>query len=177
MAMTFPRLAVFGGAIGALAVMTVLSAALGYALPTFLPKMYTHYASAVRKKKNQADGYIPIYVIFFFFCHPCLVVKPFPPDIPVIHGYFYTVYADERADREIPIVTYITFVSCHSPHESLVVFFLSGGLATRLDFFSRLFFMAHDQSYPLPPPIISFSRIVIITLYIYIYTCNLFFDV
>lgn len=46
MAMTFPRLAVFGGAIGALAVMTVLSAALGYALPTFLPKMYTHYASA-----------------------------------------------------------------------------------------------------------------------------------
>lgn len=48
MAMTFPRLAVFGGAIGALAVMTVLSAALGYALPSFLPKTYTHYASAVR---------------------------------------------------------------------------------------------------------------------------------
>lgn len=48
MAMTFSRLAVFGGAVGALAVMTVLSAALGFALPAFLPKTYTHYASAVR---------------------------------------------------------------------------------------------------------------------------------
>lgn len=48
MAMTFSRLAVFGGAIAALAVMTVLSAVVGFALPTLLPKAYTHYASAVR---------------------------------------------------------------------------------------------------------------------------------
>ena len=41
-------MAVFGGAVGALAVMTVLSAALGFALPSILPKTYTHYASAVR---------------------------------------------------------------------------------------------------------------------------------
>ncbi|CAM9365382.1 unnamed protein product, partial [Hapterophycus canaliculatus] len=47
MAMSYSRLAVFGGAIGALAVMTVLSAALGFALPSFLPKTYTHYASAL----------------------------------------------------------------------------------------------------------------------------------
>ncbi|CAM9338023.1 unnamed protein product [Ectocarpus sp. 6 AP-2014] len=47
MAMSHPRLAVFGGAVGALAVMTVLSAALGYALPAILPKTYTHYASAL----------------------------------------------------------------------------------------------------------------------------------
>ncbi|CAM9627917.1 unnamed protein product, partial [Ectocarpus sp. 12 AP-2014] len=47
MAMSHPRLAVFGGAIGALAVMTVLSAALGYALPAVLPRTYTHYASAL----------------------------------------------------------------------------------------------------------------------------------
>lgn len=50
MAMSYPRLVVFGGAVGALAVMTVLSAALGYALPTFLPKRYTHYASAVSRR-------------------------------------------------------------------------------------------------------------------------------
>lgn len=48
MAMSHPRMAVFGGAISALAVMTVLSAALGRALPAFLPPRYTHFASAVR---------------------------------------------------------------------------------------------------------------------------------
>ena len=48
MAMNYARLAVFGGAVGALAVMTVLSAALGFALPTLLPPSYTHFASAVR---------------------------------------------------------------------------------------------------------------------------------
>ncbi|CAN0041714.1 unnamed protein product, partial [Discosporangium mesarthrocarpum] len=45
MAMTHPRIVVFCGAIGALAVMTVLSALLGFALPSILPKTYTHYAS------------------------------------------------------------------------------------------------------------------------------------
>ena len=35
------------GAIGALSVMTVLSAALGFALPNLLPRQYTHYASAL----------------------------------------------------------------------------------------------------------------------------------
>lgn len=35
----------FGGAIGALALMTALSAAIGWALPAILPKAYTHYAA------------------------------------------------------------------------------------------------------------------------------------
>ena len=35
----------FAGAIGALAVMTVLSAAIGFALPNLLPREYTHYAA------------------------------------------------------------------------------------------------------------------------------------
>lgn len=48
LAMTHPRMVVFGGAVGALAVMTALSAAFGYMLPSVLPKTYTHYASAVR---------------------------------------------------------------------------------------------------------------------------------
>ena len=43
----FPRAQVFFSATAALAVMTVLSAALGFALPTFLPKTYTHYAATV----------------------------------------------------------------------------------------------------------------------------------
>eukprot|EP00197_Chlamydomonas_leiostraca_P009085 CAMPEP_0202873186 /NCGR_PEP_ID=MMETSP1391-20130828/22772_1 /ASSEMBLY_ACC=CAM_ASM_000867 /TAXON_ID=1034604 /ORGANISM="Chlamydomonas leiostraca, Strain SAG 11-49" /LENGTH=244 /DNA_ID=CAMNT_0049554367 /DNA_START=9 /DNA_END=743 /DNA_ORIENTATION=- len=45
MAMRNPRMTVFGGAIGALAVMTVLSAALGWAAPNLIPKVYTHYAA------------------------------------------------------------------------------------------------------------------------------------
>lgn len=45
MAMRNPRLTVFAGAIGALAAMTVLSAALGWAAPRLIPKTYTHYAS------------------------------------------------------------------------------------------------------------------------------------
>lgn len=58
MAMSYPRLAVFGGAVGALAVMTVLSAALGFALPAFLPKTYTHYASAVCKKTTKMSSIV-----------------------------------------------------------------------------------------------------------------------
>jgi putative Ca2+/H+ antiporter (TMEM165/GDT1 family) len=46
MAMRHPRSLVFGGAVGALAVMTALSAALGFVLPNLLPRRYTHYASA-----------------------------------------------------------------------------------------------------------------------------------
>ncbi|KIY94162.1 hypothetical protein MNEG_13798 [Monoraphidium neglectum] len=45
MAMRHPRLTVFGGAIGALAVMTVLAVALGWAAPALIPKVYTHYAA------------------------------------------------------------------------------------------------------------------------------------
>lgn len=48
LAMSYPRLVVFGGAVGALAVMTALSAGFGFLLPSLLPKTYTHYASAVR---------------------------------------------------------------------------------------------------------------------------------
>jgi putative Ca2+/H+ antiporter (TMEM165/GDT1 family) len=45
MAMRHNRWTVFGGAIGALAVMTVLSAAMGFALPNLMPRTYTHLAS------------------------------------------------------------------------------------------------------------------------------------
>jgi putative Ca2+/H+ antiporter (TMEM165/GDT1 family) len=45
LAMKNSRLVVFAGAIAALIIMTILSAALGFALPNLLPKLYTHYAS------------------------------------------------------------------------------------------------------------------------------------
>jgi len=45
--MRHPRLVVYTGALGALVVMTVLSAVIGYALPLLLPKVYTHYASII----------------------------------------------------------------------------------------------------------------------------------
>ncbi|KAG2431852.1 hypothetical protein HXX76_009345 [Chlamydomonas incerta] len=45
MAMRNPRMTVFAGAMGALAVMTVLSAALGWAAPNLISKTYTHYAA------------------------------------------------------------------------------------------------------------------------------------
>jgi len=44
LAMRHSRVVVFLGAISALAVMTVLSAAMGYAAPALLPKTMTHYA-------------------------------------------------------------------------------------------------------------------------------------
>jgi len=47
LAMRHNQLVVFTGAIGALAVMTVLSAAMGYAAPALLPKTWTHYAGVV----------------------------------------------------------------------------------------------------------------------------------
>lgn len=46
MAMRHPRITIFAGALGALAVMTVLSAMLGYAI-TIIPRKYTYYASTV----------------------------------------------------------------------------------------------------------------------------------
>lgn len=45
MAMRHPRMVVYLGAISALSVMTVLSAAIGFALPNLLPRKYTHYAA------------------------------------------------------------------------------------------------------------------------------------
>merc|ERR1719487_764360 len=45
MAMRYSRRTVFAGAIGALAVMTVLSAGIGFALPSLLPREYTHWAA------------------------------------------------------------------------------------------------------------------------------------
>merc|ERR1719498_1321770 len=45
--MTHSRTAVFLGAAGALAVMTVLSTAIGFALPQILPRKYTHFAAAL----------------------------------------------------------------------------------------------------------------------------------
>ncbi len=47
LAMRNGRLIVYSGAMAALALMHVLSACMGYALPNFLPKAYTHFASAV----------------------------------------------------------------------------------------------------------------------------------
>ena len=47
MAMRHPRLLVFSAALGALVVMTVLSAVLGHAVPTLLPKRLTTFAAAV----------------------------------------------------------------------------------------------------------------------------------
>jgi putative Ca2+/H+ antiporter (TMEM165/GDT1 family) len=47
LAMRNGRLIVYLGAMGALAVMHVLSCFMGYALPALLPKVYTHYASAL----------------------------------------------------------------------------------------------------------------------------------
>lgn len=45
LAMRHPRLVIWLGAVGALALMTVLSAAIGFALPSLLPRQYTHYAA------------------------------------------------------------------------------------------------------------------------------------
>jgi len=66
LAMRHSRCVVFSGALLALIVMTVLSAALGYALPSLLPRKYTHYASAalflyfgakmLRDARTMGDG-------------------------------------------------------------------------------------------------------------------------
>lgn len=48
LAMRHGRFVVYAGAMASLALMHVLSAFMGYALPAFLPKQYTHTASAVR---------------------------------------------------------------------------------------------------------------------------------
>ncbi|GAB5353463.1 hypothetical protein AAMO2058_000038100 [Amorphochlora amoebiformis] len=45
MAMKHNRTMVYTGAVGALALMTVLSVGIGFALPNLLPKRYTHYAA------------------------------------------------------------------------------------------------------------------------------------
>ncbi|KAG8459147.1 hypothetical protein KFE25_002554 [Diacronema lutheri] len=47
MAMRHPRGIIFAGAICALGLMTVLSCLMGHALPSMLPKAYTHYAAAL----------------------------------------------------------------------------------------------------------------------------------
>ncbi|KAK5133416.1 hypothetical protein LTR08_007755 [Meristemomyces frigidus] len=47
MAMRHPRLLVFSAALSALVAMTVLSAVLGHALPTLLPKRFTTFAAAI----------------------------------------------------------------------------------------------------------------------------------
>mmetsp|Transcript_18897 Transcript_18897/g.26313 ORF Transcript_18897/g.26313 Transcript_18897/m.26313 type:complete len:340 (-) Transcript_18897:228-1247(-) len=47
LAMKHNRLMVFLGAVSALALMTVLSVAVGYALPNLFPKLYTYYAAII----------------------------------------------------------------------------------------------------------------------------------
>lgn len=46
MAMRHSRLVVWAGAVGALAVMTVLSTLVGHVAPLLIPKQYTHYMAA-----------------------------------------------------------------------------------------------------------------------------------
>jgi hypothetical protein len=47
LAMRHSRFVIYAGAMGALALMHVLSCFMGYALPALIPKQYTHTASAV----------------------------------------------------------------------------------------------------------------------------------
>ena len=47
LSMRHPPFVVFTGALLALAIMTVLSAAMGFALPNLMPKKYTHYGAAL----------------------------------------------------------------------------------------------------------------------------------
>ncbi|KAG0374301.1 hypothetical protein BGX24_010570 [Mortierella sp. AD032] len=47
MAMKHPRLLVFSAALSALAVMTILSAAFGHAVPNLIPRTYTNYLAAL----------------------------------------------------------------------------------------------------------------------------------
>ena len=47
LSMRHPPVVVFTGAFAALVVMTILSAAMGFALPNLMPKKYTHYGAAV----------------------------------------------------------------------------------------------------------------------------------
>ncbi|RUS13783.1 hypothetical protein BC937DRAFT_94786 [Endogone sp. FLAS-F59071] len=47
MAMKHSRLLIFSAAISALAVMSILSAFLGHAVPNLIPEIYTHYAAAL----------------------------------------------------------------------------------------------------------------------------------
>ena len=53
LAMRHSRHVIFAGAISALALMTVLSAAFGYLLPTLLPKAYTHWASGTHTQNTH----------------------------------------------------------------------------------------------------------------------------
>ena len=46
-AMKFSRIAVYCGAIAALALMTILSAVIGFALPALLSPTYTYYAAVI----------------------------------------------------------------------------------------------------------------------------------
>jgi hypothetical protein len=80
MAMRHNRLIIFTGALGALIVMTVLSAAMGFTLPNLIPRAYTHYA--VRSSQLDRQFYfiprIHLMVSFLFFLSssgrraPCL---------------------------------------------------------------------------------------------------------
>lgn len=47
LAMRHSQITIFGGAISALALMTVLSSLIGFALPSLLPREYTHYAATL----------------------------------------------------------------------------------------------------------------------------------
>lgn len=47
LAMRYGRFVIYGGAMSALTFMHILSSLMGYALPSFLPRKYTHFASAV----------------------------------------------------------------------------------------------------------------------------------
>jgi hypothetical protein len=83
LAMRHSRFVIYAGAMGALALMHVLSCFMGYALPALIPKQYTHTASAVSCflfgssvfAYSPADLFI-IPTVFLFSLLPFIVVVP-----------------------------------------------------------------------------------------------------
>jgi hypothetical protein len=77
MAMTFGRWQVFSGAAGALLVMTVLSVAIGFALPNLMPRVYTHYAAAILVSKAALHScYLSLALLSFPVAISPLVYSP-----------------------------------------------------------------------------------------------------
>ena len=88
MAMKHPRLIVYSGAMGALFLMTILSAAIGFTLPKLLPKFYTHYASVVLfgyfSYKFLSEAWVFFFSFFFIedITSPNKTPTPPPPPPP-----------------------------------------------------------------------------------------------
>jgi len=59
LAMRHPRAVVFAGAFGSLAVMSILSAALGHVLPALIPKAWTQFSAALLFFVFGAKMFVP----------------------------------------------------------------------------------------------------------------------